>query len=156
TRRATAKLATTLGMAPATAPAVVRGSRKADDRTDCSHRSIDGGEYETTRVCGSVVDVVGGGDHVVFGFLGAASAGVGVVVVAWEVGAGDLEADAVAGEEHVGGGGHVDRDLVDLARGHQRGLAQGVAVAHALEAFAEEDGTPVGEHVDELRGEVGV
>jgi hypothetical protein len=63
----------------------------------------------------AVVDVVDGGGHVLFAFGGDHATGVAVAVVPREVAAGHFEADPVARQEDVGGGGEVDGDLVDLA-----------------------------------------
>ena len=71
------------------------------------------------------------------GLVVVVAAGVEVAVEAREVGAGDLDADSVAGVEVVAGVHRRERDFVDLVFFHPDGLVVAVAVAEALDGFVE-------------------
>jgi hypothetical protein len=114
------------------------------------------GEDQAARVGRPVQDAVDGHGDVVGGLLGDHAAGVAVAVVAREVAAGNLEPDPVAGQEDVGRDRQVQAELVGLAGGEGLGFGQRVAVPGPQDAVGQEDGAPVGEHVDQLAGEVGV
>ena len=91
-----------------------------------------------------------------FGRLLHRAAGVGVAVEAREIAARNLQADAVAFQEDVGGDAGVDGHAVDLA-GHGRlGLLQRVAIAQAQDAVGQVARLAVGEHVHQLGREIGV
>ena len=90
------------------------------------------------------------------GFVVVVAAGVEVAIEAGEVGSGDLDADAVAGGEEVGGDHGGEGDLVDFAVLHPDGFVVAVTVAEALDGLIEVVGGAVGENVDDLDGDVGV
>src|SRR6266478_4691499 len=87
---------------------------------------------------------------------GLVLARVQVAVEAREIAGGDLEADAMAGQEDVAGGPEVDGEARHLARDEGRGGRARLAVAGAHDAVRQVLGIAVGAHVHELRGEVGV
>src|SRR5882757_1410839 len=97
--------------------------------------------------------VVGGDSG---GFVVVIGAGVQVAVEAGEVGAGDLDADSVAGVKVVAGVHRGEGDLVDLVFFHPDGFVISVTVAQALDGFVEVVGGAVGEYVDDFDGDVGV
>ena len=84
------------------------------------------------------------------------AAAVVVALEFGEIGGGDVEAQAMAGGETIGGGPHIDLEAIDLARLQQLGLALGIAVARPDHAALQLDGAPVGKHVAEPAIEIGV
>src|SRR6266850_5894646 len=85
---------------------------------------------------------------------GLVLARVQVAVEAREIAGGDLEADAMAGQEDVAGGPEVDGEARHLTGDERRGRRARLAVAGAHDAIGQVLGVAVGAHVDELRGEV--
>jgi len=61
-------------------------------------------------------------------------AGVRVDVEAREVAAGNVEADAMAAWEHQRSRIHLDGELIDFSRFHQRRLLEGITVSRAHNA----------------------
>ncbi len=105
-------------------------------------------------VLGAVVDGGVGDDG--GGLVVVVAAGVEVAVEAGEVGAGDLDADSVAGVEVVAGVHWGEGDLVDLVFFHPDGFVVAFTVAEALDGLVEVVGRAVGEDVDDFDGDVGV
>src|SRR5262245_24145140 len=87
---------------------------------------------------------------------GLVFAGVQVAIEAREVAGGDLDPDAVAGQEHVAGGPEVDGEAGDLVRDERCGSLARVAVAGADDAVGQVLRVAVGPDVDQLCGEVSV
>src|SRR5688572_14676553 len=82
-------------------------------------------------------------------------AGVQVAIEARKIAARDLDANAMAGEEHVARHPQVDRVLVDLARlDHLRRSTHRLAVAGADDAILDVLSESARMHVNELRGPV--
>src|SRR5580700_8931395 len=116
----------------------------------------DDGQGQVAGVTGAVQDAVDGDGDLAGGFVGDDAAGVGVAVEAREVAARDFEPDPVPGQEDVRGDRQVEVELTGLVGREGFGLGQRVAVPGPQDAVGQEDGAPVGEHVDQLAGEVGV
>src|SRR5258707_9614422 len=90
------------------------------------------------------------------GLVVVVAAGVQVAVEAGEVGAGDLDADSVAGVEVVAGVHRREGNLVDLVFFHPDGLVVAITVAEALDSLVQVVGSAVGKDVDDFYGDVGV
>ena len=83
-------------------------------------------------------------------------AGIEIAIEAREIAAGNLQAQGVAAEKHVGGGPEIEGNFIDLARIHQGGVFRGTTIAHAQNALGKILGEAVGRNVDELCREVGI
>jgi hypothetical protein len=74
--------------------------------------------------CEGLQDPIGGDEGLLGVLLGDVAAGVGVAVVAGEVAAGDLQADAVTGLEYVECYRQVEPDLVHVLGFEQFGVGK--------------------------------
>ena len=88
----------------------MRGPREDGSILTPTPARLDDGQQQAGRVAGAVVDGVGAQFAWMVG-VGPAPVGEGLIPVD------DIEPDAVARQEPVGGGMHLDLELVDLTRG---------------------------------------
>ena len=100
-----------------------------------------------------MVDLLGGDG----GFVAEdAFGGVWVAVVEGEIGSTDVDAQLVSGSDGCGDRAKVDADFVDLARFHELGFEEGVAVASALDSSRDVLGETVGVNINEFHGPIGI
>src|SRR5713226_1311946 len=100
------------------------------------------GQHDMRRVALVMEDGLPG--RLPAGAGGLVLARVQVAVEAREIAGGDLDADAMTGQEDVAGGPEVDGEASDFSRDKRRGRRARVAVAGAHDAVRQVLGIPVG------------
>ena len=99
-----------------------------------------------------VVDLVARHDK--FRFIVVVSARIQVAVPTREIGAGNLQPEAVTGAKIVAGNMQIQTDGVDLAGLHVQGFVKTLAVTHTQGAFLDIESAAIRVDIDQFGGEV--